>query len=290
MDLRGTLVVLLVGLAAYYFYSPETFSEELVRGKRVLVTGSSTGIGEQMAYEFARMGAHLTVTARSEKRLQEVVRKCVELGAASARYVLADMNNLTAARQVVEETQRELGGLDYLVLNHVGGKLGFGPFQGDMESVTSSMTVNFLSYVQLTVAAMDMLRESEGAIIVISSAAGRLTSPFTVPYTAAKFALEGFYGSLRNELRLRNVPLDITVAVLGFINTDNAMKSVAEKFTHPAASKEDCARAVVRAGVLRHREVFFPYWTTKPILLLRDWAPELLEAMVAKAYRLENIL
>lgn len=44
----------------------------MVQGKRVLVTGSSTGIGEQIAYEFARMGAHLLLTARREKQLKEV--------------------------------------------------------------------------------------------------------------------------------------------------------------------------------------------------------------------------
>lgn len=44
----------------------------MVRGKRVLVTGSSTGIGEQIAYDFARMGAHVVVTARREERLREV--------------------------------------------------------------------------------------------------------------------------------------------------------------------------------------------------------------------------
>lgn len=45
---------------------------DMVQGKRVLVTGSSTGIGEQIAYEFARMGAHLIITARREKQLKEV--------------------------------------------------------------------------------------------------------------------------------------------------------------------------------------------------------------------------
>ncbi|XP_066465892.1 hydroxysteroid 11-beta-dehydrogenase 1-like protein A [Tiliqua scincoides] len=290
MAVLRTVALLLVGLTAYYLYTPDTFSEEMVRGKRVLVTGASMGIGEQIAYEFARMGAHLMVTARSEKRLQEVVQKCVELGAGSAQYVLADMSNLTLAQQVVEETQRKLGGLDYLVLNHVGGTSGFGPFEGDMESLTSCMTINFLSYVQLTVAAMDMLQESQGGIIVLSSIAGRLSSPFTVAYSSAKFALEGFYGSLRHELQIRNIRLDITVAVLGLIDTDTATKQVDGKLAMQASPKEDCAREVVRAGVLRHREVFFPYWITKPAVLLRDWAPELLEAMAAKKYRLENIL
>ncbi|XP_066465883.1 hydroxysteroid 11-beta-dehydrogenase 1-like protein A [Tiliqua scincoides] len=284
------LVSLLVGLCAYYFYTRETFSEEMVRGKRVLVTGSSMGIGEQIAYEFARMGAHVMVTARSEKRLQEVVQKCLSLGSASARYVLADMHNLTAAQKLAEEARSQLGGLDYLVLNHAGGDVRFGPFEGDMESVTSSMTVNFLSYAQLTVAAMDMLRESQGGIVVVSSLSGRIPSPFSVPYAATKFALEGFYSSLRAELHLRKIPVDVTVAVLGYINTDTALKVVGGKITMQASPKETCAQEIVKGGVMRRREVVYPYWPLKPILLLKDWVPELLEWLLRRSYLVENIL
>ncbi|XP_053135935.1 hydroxysteroid 11-beta-dehydrogenase 1-like protein A [Hemicordylus capensis] len=284
------LASLLVGLCAYYFYSQETFSEETVRGKRVLVTGSSTGIGEQIAYEYARMGAHVMVTARREKRLQEVVQKCLQLGASSAWYITADMHNLTSATRVIEETENKLGGLDYLVLNHVGGSIHFGPFEGDMEAVISSMTVNFLSYVQLTVSAMKMLQESHGGIIVISSLAGRIPSPFSVPYAATKFALEGFYSSLRTELRLRKIHLDVTVAVLGYIDTDTAVKAIADKVTMTASPKADCAREIVKGGVLRQREVVYPYWTLKPVLLFKDWVPGLLESVVGNFYKLENIL
>ncbi|KAF7239913.1 hypothetical protein EYD10_13500 [Varanus komodoensis] len=262
----------------------------MVRGKRVLVTGSSTGIGEQMAYEFARMGAHVMVTARREEQLQQVVQKCLELGASSAAYVVSDMKNLTSAQKVVGEAKATFGGLDMLVLNHVGGNAGFQPFKGDMELVISSMTVNFLSYVQLTISAMDLLREAHGNIVVVSSMSGRIPAPFSTAYAAAKFALEGFYSSLRTELRLRGVDLPVTVAVLGYIDTDTALKIVGGKINMQASPKEDCAREIVRGGALRKREVFYPYWSTKPALLLRDWLPELMEQLIGQAYLLEKIL
>ncbi|XP_006039437.2 hydroxysteroid 11-beta-dehydrogenase 1-like protein B [Alligator sinensis] len=171
----------------------------MVQGKRVLVTGSSTGIGEQIAYEFARMGAHLIITARREKQLKEVAKKCLELGASSARYVVADMNNLSSAQEVIEEAGSKLGGLDYLVLNHVGGTGSFGPFQGDMTEVTSSMTVNFLSYVQLTASAMTMLKESQGSIIVISSLSGKESCSLPVDYLTCTTLSQA--GSMPNHTR-----------------------------------------------------------------------------------------
>ncbi|KAJ6659050.1 hypothetical protein lerEdw1_019352 [Lerista edwardsae] len=281
---------LLVGLGAYYFFAQERFSAEMVQGKRVLVTGSSTGIGEQIAYEFARMGAHVMVTARSETRLQEVVRKCLGLGASSAHYVVADMHNLTAAQKLVEDARSQLGGLDYLVLNHFGGAYRFGPFDGDMGSVISSTTVNFLSYVQLTVAAMDMLRESQGGIVVVSSVGGQLPFPFSITYAATKSALAGFYRSLRAELRLQEIQLDVTVAVLGYIDTDIALKALEGRLIVAASPKETCAQEIVKGSVLRQREVVYPYWPWKPLLMLQGWAPGLVELIVRKSYHLENIL
>nr|XP_060641340.1 hydroxysteroid 11-beta-dehydrogenase 1-like protein B [Anolis sagrei ordinatus] len=289
MAARWILFSLLVALCAYHFYREKPFTEDMVRGKRILVTGSSMGIGEQIAYELARMGAHVMLTARREKQLQEVVQKCLDLGASSARFVVADMSNMTEAQRVIKETKDAMGGLDHLILNHVGKTFPFGPFQWDLEQVIETMRVNFFSYVQLTLSALDMLQESQGSVIVVSSMAGRLPSPFSVPYAASKFALEGFYSSLRTELRLLKAELPITVAVLGYIDTDTAVNVLKGKTSLSPSPKMECARAIVKGGMLREREVFYPYWSTKPIIFLRDWMPELVEYLTGRAFQVENI-
>ncbi|XP_029427041.1 hydroxysteroid 11-beta-dehydrogenase 1-like protein A [Rhinatrema bivittatum] len=297
MSHPGTMTVgklvfcsLCVVMGAYYFSRQKTLTPELVQGKRVLVTGSSTGIGEQIAYQLASLGAHVLLTARREKQLKEVAAKCLRLGASSAHYVVSDMSNLTSAQSVINATNKYLGGLDYLILNHVGGVGLFGPFQGDMTAVSSSITVNFLSYVQLTSAALSLLQESQGSIIVMSSLSGRIGAPFSTSYCAAKFALEGFYSSLRREFSLQTKNISITIAVLGYINTDNAVQKVGDKVKMTAASKEECAQAVVQAGALRYPQVFYPYWSTKLLVLFRDWVPDLLAKLLDHFYILENIL
>ncbi|KAE8634448.1 hypothetical protein XENTR_v10002310 [Xenopus tropicalis] len=283
------LLSLFVGYTVNYFYRSESMNPELVRGKRVLITGSSTGIGEQIAYEFAQMGAHIMLTARRHQRLQEVANQCLKLGAASADYVASDMGNLTSAQYVAQETVKKLGGLDYLVLNHIGGSASFGFFKGDMDPVVGSITINFLSYVQLTSTALRALQESQGSIVVMSSMSGRIGAPFTTSYCASKFALEGFYSSLRREFDLQKNNMSVTVAILGYIDTENAVKKVGNKVTMTASSKEDCAREVVKAAVLRRPELFYPYWGIKPIVLLRDWFPGLVAKFLDKFYILENI-
>ncbi|CAB1324419.1 unnamed protein product [Coregonus sp. 'balchen'] len=73
-----------------------------------------------MAYHLAGFGAQVVITARREKVLQQVVEKCQVLGAQKALYVAADMANPSDPERVVKFAVDKLGGLDYLVLNHIG--------------------------------------------------------------------------------------------------------------------------------------------------------------------------
>uniref|UniRef100_A0A8C8ECT7 11-beta-hydroxysteroid dehydrogenase 1 n=1 Tax=Otus sunia TaxID=257818 RepID=A0A8C8ECT7_9STRI len=196
-------------------------SPEMLRGKRVIVTGASSGIGEQVAYHLARMEAHLLLTARTEAKLQKVVERCLELGAASARYVSGSMEDTTFPAVVVREKLLcflMLGGLDMLILNHIGYSY-FNYFNGDVGQVRKLLETNFLSYVAMTVSALPMLKESEGSIVVVSSVAGKIGSPFAASYSATKFALEGFFSSLRHEFIIDKVNVSITLCILGYINT-----------------------------------------------------------------------
>ncbi|XP_015285070.1 PREDICTED: hydroxysteroid 11-beta-dehydrogenase 1-like protein B [Gekko japonicus] len=268
MAVLKILVPLIIGLCAYYFYSPES------------VSAGTTKIASHCDYP-----ANLYFSSFP----LQVVQKCLELGASSAGYVAADMSNFTSPQKVIEETKSKLGGLDFLVLNHAGGDVGFHRFKGNMEIVKSSMTINFLSYVHLTSLALHMLQESEGSIIVLSSMSGRIGSPFITEYSAAKFAVEGFYSGLRSEMRLRKINLAVTVAVLGYIDTETAMREVGNKMTLVPSSKEECAQKIVQGGVLRHREVIYPYWSQKFVLMLRDWMPDVVDQLAGKSYNVENI-
>ncbi|XP_040509444.1 hydroxysteroid 11-beta-dehydrogenase 1-like protein isoform X6 [Gallus gallus] len=122
----GSLAVLLA------FFWRDTFQPEQLSGARVLLTGASAGIGEQMAYHYATFGAEIVLTARREAVLQEVMKKCLTLGAKKVFYIPADMSSPSEPDRVVQFAVQNLGGLDYLVLNHIG----VSPFQmwgGDVE-------------------------------------------------------------------------------------------------------------------------------------------------------------
>ncbi|KAM9520395.1 11-beta-hydroxysteroid dehydrogenase 1-like [Guaruba guarouba] len=290
MGLILKILIPLLGLVlAYYFYSaPENFNEEMLRGKRVIVTGASSGIGEQMAYHLARMEAHLLLTARTEAKLQKVVRRCLELGAASARYVSGSMEDTTLPDVVVKEAENTWGGLDMLILNHIGYSY-FNYFDGDVGHVRKLLEINFLSYVAMTVSALPMLKESDGSIVVLSSMAGRIGTPFIAPYTATKFALEGFFSSLRQEFIMENVNVSVTLCVLGYIDTENAVQAVSHAVRDKPAPKEECALEIIKSGALRQRELHYPPRLVGNLLLLQAIAPDFLDSLIRGNYKVENI-
>ncbi|XP_016535738.1 hydroxysteroid 11-beta-dehydrogenase 1-like protein isoform X1 [Poecilia formosa] len=225
----ATFVKILIGsiLAAYLAmkWTAPSFHPESLKGARVLVTGASSGIGEQMAYHYARFGAQIVITARREKVLQQVAEKCLSLGAQKALYIPADMANESDPDRVVDFALEKLGGLDYLVLNHIGPTT-FGMWEGDVEHTRWLMKVNFLSYIQMAWRALPSLEQSKGSLVVVSSLLGKMPNPFTLPYSSTKFALNGFFGSLYHELAMKKSNVSISICTLGLIDTDSAMDKV----------------------------------------------------------------
>lgn len=140
----------------------------------------------------------------------QVVERCLELGAASARYISGSMDSPSLPEEVLREAENtwgrcwELphptwqppvvasgkpalppGGLDMLILNHIG-QSGFTFFNGDVGHVRKLLETNFVSYVALATAALPMLKESEGSIVVVSSIAGELRAPAHSPSPACQ--------------------------------------------------------------------------------------------------------
>ncbi|NWV06605.1 DHI1L protein, partial [Ptilonorhynchus violaceus] len=246
------------GLLAFFW--KDDFNPESLSGARVLVTGASAGIGEQIAYHYARFGAEIVLTARREAVLQKVMEKCLTLGAKKVFYISADMSSPSEPEKVFQFAVEKLGGLDYLVLNHIGVNR-FQMWTGDMEYTSWLMQVNFLSYVALATAALPTLEKNRGSLVVVSSLAGKISIPFTTSYSATKFALDGFFGSLRHELIMRKRNVSVTLCILGLIDTESALENTRGKLQHLSASPApEAALAIIRGGATRVHEVFYPWW------------------------------
>jgi NAD(P)-dependent dehydrogenase (short-subunit alcohol dehydrogenase family) len=204
-----------------------------------------------------------------------------------------------AAAQVIA-TSYELFGrrpFDTLVLNHI---IGFfdewaGVWQNTTKktateqvfgqsspllqrSVVPIVNINALSYVYLATHAIPVLSASHGNLVVVSSAAARLGLPLVSIYSATKHFLDGFFRSLRHDLRRHPETAAITISMvyLGNIDTPNAVANTRGLLDHlPRAQAADAAAAVMRTGQCRLREAFFPWLEVRPVTLLYpffgDW-------------------
>ncbi|XP_071788595.1 11-beta-hydroxysteroid dehydrogenase 1-like [Asterias amurensis] len=283
-----TCVVLAV--AAYIAYkSVDKFDPDSLKGKRVVITGASSGIGEQTAYHYARFGARILITARRVKLLKQVVARCKELGAADVSYIPLDMSKHEDSKVLIDEAKKRLGGLDHLILNHIiNNDPGF--WKGDYDYVLNkTMEINFHAYVRIATYALPMLSKSAGSIGVVSSVAGKVGIPFVAVYSASKFALHGFFDSLRQELHIQNINVSISTFVLGGINTTSATEewSVFERSGF-AASPSATALRIVTGTSNREREVHYPR-SVAVSSLLRDVAPSFVEWMFSFSLNQDHV-
>lgn len=263
-------------------WSAPKFDAESLKGTRVLVTGASTGIGEQMAYHYARFGAQIVITARREKVLQQVAETCLSLGAQKALYIAADMSSESDPAKVVDFALEKLGGLDYLVLNHIGPS-PFSMWTGDVDHTKWLMNVNFFSYVQMAWRALASLEESKGSVVIVSSLLGKMPSPFVAPYTSTKFALNGFFGSLQHELAMKKSNVSVSICTLGLIDTESAMDKVRGVTKVPAYPATDAALNIIITGATRQSDLFYP-WFTYFVAASKDMFPSVTNYVIQNSY------
>ena len=163
-------------------------------GKSVIVTGSSSGIGEATAILFARKGCNVTLCGQDSGRLQEAEEKCKQAGAAGGHAnrfiaVAGDMTDSGVRKKVVQDTQAAFGRLDVLVANHgvlMGGAL---PDLSETDFDTN-MDINLKSTVFLIKEALPYLEMTKGSIVCVSSIFSTLTGPNLLPYFLSKAATD----------------------------------------------------------------------------------------------------
>jgi NAD(P)-dependent dehydrogenase (short-subunit alcohol dehydrogenase family) len=162
-----------------------------LRGKRILVTGASSGIGEAGAVKLAREGATVVVTARRHELLDGVVDRILDAGG-DARAHACDLSDLDAVDELVATLERELGGIDVLINN--AGRSIRRPLAESLErwhDVERTMALNYFSPLRLIRGLAPGMRQRGDGHVINVSTWGVLTEsqPLFAAYNASKSAL-----------------------------------------------------------------------------------------------------
>lgn len=225
-----------------------------------IITGASTGIGEELAYQLARQGAHLVLTARRIDELKRVADKARSLGA-KVITVAADVAIADDCKKIIDAAITGFGRIDTLVCN--AGMTMWAKF-ADIKEVSMLeriMQVNYMGAVYCTHLALPHLVATKGRIVGVASLTALVGVPTRTGYAASKHAMRGFFDSLRIEVKDDGV--SVTMIYPGFVATgirtnatgsDGKPAMVDPVNKDDVMSAEECAGIIVRAIESRKRE------------------------------------
>ena len=187
-----------------------------LKGKNVLVTGASGGIGAALAEGFAARGATVGICARRADRLETVLTRLREHAPGSRAWTI-DLSDIGALDEFAARADREMGGIDVLVNN--AGIPKRKPVQVlPAETVDDVMRINYTSPVHLTLALLPGIIERAGRIVFVSSVAARLSPPAEGAYAATKAAISAWAECMKVDLR--DTEVGIHVVYPGVIDTE----------------------------------------------------------------------
>ncbi|KAJ3149910.1 hypothetical protein HDU89_003366 [Geranomyces variabilis] len=309
----GTAVVVMAGWA----YAQWTKVPAPPIGERVVIFGASSGIGKELALQYAARGARVLLVARREGLLQKVVVDCLLSPACkTAGFVAADITVEADLTRVAKTATEVLGGCDTVVINAgiisvltfdevcaldhgPAADLAAGAKSRTEEVVEGIFRTNVTAPILIAKHFTPALTDTKGKFVIVSSVAGTLGAPTRALYAATKHALNGFFNSLRIELGPKGVA--VCMCLPGSVATDLRASSAklaaapSTSSTTPAAPasppiKEgkkltpiDCARQIIQAGDWRARETYMP-GKYKIAYLLHGLFPGFIDGLAAKKY------
>lgn len=226
----------------------------------VIITGGSDGIGRAMCFEYGRNGYRVVFTGRNIAKIEDTQTALSKAGITHLGMQL-DAGSHANNQRLIEETIQQFGRIDVLICNAgISMRVLFEDL--DLEIFDDIMRVNFTGVVSLVKLALPHLIHARGIIIGISSINGHRATPARTAYAASKYALQGFFESLRMELMHHQV--HVLVACPGF--TQSSMrKSAIMKDGNPQGetklkeskmmSAETVAKKVYRAMISKKRDL-----------------------------------
>jgi short-subunit dehydrogenase len=224
-----------------------------LKNRLVLITGASSGIGRAIVRELALEGAKLILADRNIEDLAKIKEECLKSTSfcETIQFDLSVADEVTNAAKIILEKY----GAVYLLINNGGISMRSLAVETPIEIDRKIMEIDFFSYIILTKALLPaMIEKGEGCIAATSSLSGKFGFHLRSSYAAAKHAIQGYFETLRMELKQHGI--SVTIAYPGSINTNISVNAIekdgkAHGVMDPAQAKgmsaENCAKHYLNA-------------------------------------------
>ncbi|MFN0117791.1 MAG: SDR family NAD(P)-dependent oxidoreductase [Elusimicrobiota bacterium] len=252
----------------------------ILKDKVIVITGASTGIGKELAFEYARRGAKVVLAARSIPLIEENASLIVKSGG-EALPIATDISQRDQMESLIKKSWDKFGRVDMLICN-----AGISPAKGsllenDEKDIRNTMEVNFMGSVYGIRAVVPYFeKRGEGQIILVTSIIGKRGIPFNSAYCASKFALQGLAESIRPELMVKNIHL-MTVCPAGVDTPFYSNNGKSENREYKLHSPEKIARMIVNACEKKERELL-PTFDAKLLYWGNVYFPKFMDKMIFK--------
>ncbi len=253
------------------------------RDKAVLITGASSGIGEELAWQLSQAGAKLTLAARRAELLQALAERIAAAQKPKPLVVACDVTRDGDLERAVAESVRHWGKLDVAIANAGFGVVG--PLRKlSLDDYRRQFETNVFGVLRTIYAALPEIEKTRGNIAIMGSIAGWGATPGASPYSMSKFALRALANSITPELRLRGVK--VTLISPGFVDSNIRRVDNRGKF-HPGAKEsvppwlvmrtDKAVRQMLRAIARGKREALIT-GHGKLLVVLERFAPWIVRA------------
>jgi len=254
------------------------------KDKVVIITGATSGIGEACAAAFGKEGANVVITGRNQLKLDNTLVNLQREGV-ECIGIMADAGVEEDNKKVAEETIKKWGRIDVLV-NNAGISMRALFEDLDMDVFRKVMDTNFWGTVYLTKYCLPEILKSKGSIIGVSSINGFRGTPARTAYTASKFAMNGFFESLRTEVMKRGV--HVLVVCPGFtasnirniaLTADGSSQGESPREEDKMMSAEEVALEIIKATKKKKRDLVLTR-QGKLASFLNKWMPGMMDNIV----------
>ncbi|MBI5955042.1 MAG: SDR family oxidoreductase [Chloroflexi bacterium] len=236
-----------------------------LENKVVLITGASSGFGEDAALMFAAEGCKVVLAARRIDRLQALAAKIQDTGG-EALAIPVDIVDVAEVKNLVETTLDLYGQIDILFNNAGIGRVAWFEDHSWDRDINTLIQVNLIGLMQVTHEVLPhMLARGEGHIINMASVAGLMAPPLIASYSASKFGVRGFTDVLRREV----APFGVKVSGIypgpastefgQHVGKNQAYRKFRSGFRVHMTS-EYVARRVVNVAKRPRRSLIIPWW------------------------------